>query len=116
MIVVRRHGWNFACQEETPGVVRCGACRRGLIRGAGNCRVCSAKQVHRSRGGFESPRAGEWVQPIAKGYSMGCCDCGLVHRMDVRVYKGRVQFRVWRDEPATKKQRKACGITVKVHS
>ncbi len=23
--------------------------------------------------------SGEWVQPVRKGYKMGCCDCGLVH-------------------------------------
>jgi hypothetical protein len=32
---------------------------------------------------------------------MKCCDCGLVHRMDFRIVKGRVQFRPFRDKRAT---------------
>lgn len=29
----------------------------------------------------------DWQQPIPKGYTMVCCDCGLVHRIDFRVVK-----------------------------
>jgi hypothetical protein len=50
---------------------------------------------------YERPMAGEWVQPVRKGYKMACCDCGLVHRMDFRILNGRAQFRVWRNERAT---------------
>lgn len=50
---------------------------------------------------YEKPKAGEWVQPIRKGYKLACCDCGLVHRMDFRTYAKRVQFRVYRDNRAT---------------
>lgn len=50
---------------------------------------------------YDAPAAGEWVQPIRRGYRMRCCDCGLVHRMDFRVFRGRVQFRAWRDNRAT---------------
>ena len=57
--------------------------------------------------------AGEWVQPIRRGYGLACCDCGLVHTMDFRVIKnGRgtfIQFRAWRDERETKKLRKQKG-------
>jgi hypothetical protein len=49
--------------------------------------------------------SGEWVQPIRKGYKMGCCDCGLVHRMDFRLWKTRrgnfIQFRAYRDNKST---------------
>lgn len=43
----------------------------------------------------------EWVQPVRRGYKMACCDCGLVHLMDVRVFRGRVQFRMKRHRRAT---------------
>lgn len=55
---------------------------------------------------YEKPKAGEWVQPIRKGYRLACCDCGLVHRMDFRVYRQRAQFRAWRNEPLTKALRR----------
>lgn len=51
-------------------------------------------------------KAGEWVQPIRRGYLMGCCDCNLVHRMDFRIENDRVQFRAFRAEGHTKVQRK----------
>lgn len=50
---------------------------------------------------YDKPEAGEWVQPIRKGYKMACCDCGLVHVLDFRVHRGRVQFRVFRNNRAT---------------
>jgi hypothetical protein len=67
---------------------------------------------------YEQPEAGEWIQPIRRGYKMRCCDCGLAHRLDFRVIEatgkkiiggpGRVagrrfipQFRAYRDNSAT---------------
>ena len=35
----------------------------------------------------DAPDAGEWVQPIPRGYLLECCDCGLVHSFDFRVVK-----------------------------
>ena len=51
--------------------------------------------------------AGEWIQPIRKGYRMECCDCGLVHTMDFRVRNGRAQFRADRDSRRTAIRRRA---------
>lgn len=45
---------------------------------------------------YYQPSAGEWVQPIRRGYRLACCDCGLVHLVDFRTHKRRVQFRVFR--------------------
>ena len=42
--------------------------------------------------------AGEWVQPIERGYRMHCCDCGLVHVMNFRIRKRRVQFQAFREK------------------
>ncbi len=52
---------------------------------------------------------GEWVQPIRKGYRVTCCDCGLVHRINIRVRKGKVQFQAFRDNRATARRRKRNG-------
>jgi hypothetical protein len=56
---------------------------------------------------YKPVTAGEWVQPIPRGYQMACCDCGLVHRLDFRVVKyaggsrTKVQYRADRDNRAT---------------
>lgn len=50
---------------------------------------------------YDQPEAGEWVQPITEGYKLACCDCGLVHKLDFRVHKRRIQFRAYRDNRAT---------------
>ncbi len=55
---------------------------------------------------YDKPEAGEWIQPIRRGYKLACCDCGLVHVMDVRVHRGRVQFRVFRHNRATGQMRR----------
>lgn len=45
--------------------------------------------------------AGEWFQPVKRGYKMACCDCGLVHILNFRIKDGRVQFQAFRDNRAT---------------
>jgi hypothetical protein len=58
---------------------------------------------------YERPKAGEWVQPVRRGYKMACCDCGLVHNMDFRISKGRVQFRAFRNNRSTALTRRHRG-------
>lgn len=62
---------------------------------------------------YERPEAGEWIQPVRKGYKLACCDCGLVHTLDFRVSKGRIQFRVFRHNRATATMRRWSGVTVR---
>lgn len=68
---------------------------------------------------FEEPAAGEWVQPVKKGYKLACCDCGLVHAVNFRIIKyaggkrAKVQLQAFRDERATKALRKKEGIVVR---
>lgn len=50
---------------------------------------------------YDRPKAGQWVQPVRRGYRMACCDCGLTHRMNFRIINGRVQFQVFLDNRAT---------------
>jgi hypothetical protein len=56
---------------------------------------------------YPEPQAGQWVQPVRKGYKFACCDCGLVHKLDFRVKDRRVQFRVFRDNRATGQMRRS---------
>lgn len=55
---------------------------------------------------YDRPKAGEWVQPVRRGYRLACCDCGLVHTMDFRVVKGRIQFRAYRNKMSTAAMRR----------
>ena len=50
----------------------------------------------------------DWIFPRRRGYRMTCCDCGLTHVVDFKLFKmGRrghaIAFRVDRDEQATRK-------------
>lgn len=47
-----------------------------------------------------------WVQPLRTNYKMACCDCGLVHDMEFRIYKGKIQFRVRRNKRSTAQMRR----------
>lgn len=56
---------------------------------------------------YDKPEANEWILPIRRGYRMMCCDCGLVHELDFRVVKRRIQFRVRRNNRATAAARRS---------
>ncbi len=53
---------------------------------------------------------GDWIYPKRRGYIVGCCDCGLIHRFNfayVKRGKGiRIVFQVFREDELTKKNRK----------
>lgn len=60
----------------------------------------------------------EWITPVHDGYKMACCDCGLVHVMDFRVFKdskGRlsVKFRARRNNRSTAMMRRHGRIRVR---
>ena len=55
---------------------------------------------------YDKPKPDEWVLPVAEGYQMECCDCGLVHTIDFRVVEGRAQVRMRRDARATLMKRR----------
>ncbi len=50
---------------------------------------------------YDKPEAGDWIQPVRKGYKMACCDCGLVHTINFRIKNNRVQFQVFRNNRST---------------
>jgi len=53
---------------------------------------------------------GEWVPLPRRGQKIVCCDCGLIHRIDVRVKAGKVQFRAFRDVRATAARRRGQAL------
>jgi hypothetical protein len=60
----------------------------------------------------------EWLHPKQKGFLMGCCDCGLVHKVDFRVVvdkKGKyeTELRATRAPKYTAWFRKKNGIVLK---
>lgn len=49
----------------------------------------------------------KWIEPtVLEGYKLSCCDCALVHDMDFRIYKGKIQFRAKRNNRATGQRRR----------
>lgn len=39
---------------------------------------------------------GKWYKPPMKGFILGCCDCGLLHKVDFRIEGKEIAFRMWR--------------------
>lgn len=67
----------------------------------------------------------DWVIPVRsnkrggpdkrsqRGHRMACCDCGLVHIMNFRVRKGRVEFQAIRERRATAALRRRSGVKLR---
>jgi len=50
--------------------------------------------------------SGRWTR-VEEGCSFeGCCDCGLVHKIQYRVRKGKIEYRAWRAPTLTQEARK----------
>lgn len=60
---------------------------------------------------YEQVWDGEW-EPLYKDILMACCDCGLTHRIRIRVRKGVPQVQYTRDARRTGQIRRHHGITV----
>lgn len=50
---------------------------------------------------------GEWITPVHKKFKMICCDCGLVHDVDFRLYNRKIQIKVIRNNCSTSNVRRA---------
>ncbi len=48
----------------------------------------------------------EWIQPVKENFGLCCCDCGLIHDVDFRIKKGKIQFRARRNRRATAAKRR----------
>jgi len=64
----------------------------------------------RLKGKYPKAQAGEWIKPKRRFYYMGCCDCGLVHKLEFKLLPvtsgSGIFMRAWRDEAQTKALRK----------
>lgn len=56
---------------------------------------------------YQQAYDGDWVQPIMKGWKMRCCDCGLVHTVNIRIVGKKVQIQATRDKKATSNSRRS---------
>lgn len=54
---------------------------------------------------------GKWYR-LDNPEATECCDCGLIHHTDYRLYKGRLLFRTRTDVRATRARRKERGIKI----
>lgn len=54
---------------------------------------------------------GEWFELMFTGnppvHSMACCDCGLVHKVQIKVDGGKIFMMAVRDKRATARRRKS---------
>lgn len=64
-------------------------------------------------GRYQKLRAGQWTQPIKRRYKQVCCDCCLVHWIDFRIVRGRVQYRAYRANGLTAALRKREKLRVR---
>ena len=53
-----------------------------------------------SKSQYELIDTGKWFD-LPDLMDFACCDCGLVHRITVRLKNGRVQLKMVRNGPAT---------------
>jgi Zn-finger protein len=63
------------------------------------------RKIIMKRKKYKTVYDGEWIQP-KKGWSMRCCDCGLVHQVEFRIVNGKVQLAATRNKRATAASRK----------
>lgn len=56
---------------------------------------------------YHKTKDGEWIEPCPQtGHLLGCCDCGLVHTVNFRIVKGKVQLQAFRNVKATSNRRR----------
>lgn len=54
---------------------------------------------------------GTWYR--VRGYThTECCDCGLVHKEEIRLVDGHLEWRSMRDDTETRRRRKQLGISI----
>lgn len=59
-----------------------------------------------SRSPYKQVLDGEWIKPLHRGWKLACCDCGLVHTMNLKIVGGRVYVQATRDNRATAAKRR----------
>ena len=61
---------------------------------------------------YEQVYTGDWLPYRRRGQVIECCDCCLVHIVNFRVRKGRLEIQVFTDKRKTAQRRNAAGIKV----
>lgn len=56
---------------------------------------------------FETVADGEWVPVHWHGMQDACCDCGLVHVINYRIFNGTIELQATRDKRATAAMRRS---------
>lgn len=54
---------------------------------------------------------GEWWT-FDGPFDLSCCDCGLVHGMDIRLHEGEIQVKMTENRAETKKRRRRLKLTI----
>jgi len=49
---------------------------------------------------------GQWFKIKGRKHRIACCDCGLVHDLEFRIRKGKIEFRAFRHNRATGQKRR----------
>jgi len=70
----------------------------------------------RRRQKYRRYEVGEWWHFKWRRQKLACCDCGLVHVFEIRLVKGQLWVRGFRDERATgamteRRELVRCGVT-----
>ncbi len=54
---------------------------------------------------------GQWYR--IRGYThTECCDCALVHKEEIRLVDGHLEWRAMRDDVETRRRRTALGVKI----
>lgn len=61
--------------------------------------------------GYYHATDGEWIEVPKRGFKEQCCACGLIHTVDFRLVKGKLQFRATVDNRATAAARRTFGFS-----
>jgi hypothetical protein len=48
----------------------------------------------------------EWITPHYTKFKLICCDCSLVHDVQFRIYKDKIQFKLKRNNKSTGQARR----------
>lgn len=60
---------------------------------------------------YPSVEPGEWERVKARNFKLMCCDCSLVHVIDIRKTESGYEMRFRRDNRATEAARRAYEFT-----
>lgn len=50
---------------------------------------------------YPGRKEGEWFHVQRRGHKLMCCDCGLVHTLNLRIVHGRIELQTFRNRRAT---------------